>query len=78
MEEAHRMIRAIRQMEASLEDHKVTASHRPDSEELQVTLPLNGCLQGLKETYNTVAKLHRERFEQVKSRRFHLNRSYIC
>ena len=77
MEEAHRIIRTIRQMEASLEDHKVTTSYRLDSEDLQVTLPLNRCLQGLKETYNTVAKLHRERFEQVKSRRFYLNRSYI-
>ena len=64
-------------MEASLEDRKVTTSYRPDSEDLQVTLPLNRCLQGLKERYNTVAKLHRERFEQVKSRRSYLNRSYI-
>lgn len=67
-EEAHRIIKSIRQMEASLEDDKVITSYRSEDEDIKVTVPLIRCLQGLKERHNTMAKLHRERFEQVKSK----------
>lgn len=70
-EEAHRIILIIRQMEASLEDDKATTSNHLRDEEPKVTIPLNRCLRDLKERHNTIAKLHRERFEQVKSR-------YLC
>lgn len=66
-EEAHRIIKSIRQMEASLEDDKIITSYQTEGEGLKVTVPLNLCLQALKERHNTMAKLHRERFEQVKS-----------
>jgi protein regulator of cytokinesis 1 len=38
-----------------------------DSGQLTVTYPLKPCLQGLKEIHKSVSKLHRERYEQVKS-----------
>ena len=66
-EEANRVIKTIRLMEASLEDDKLTNSYQLEDKELKVTTPLMRCLQGLKEKHNIVAKLHRERFEQVKS-----------
>ena len=66
-EEAHRTIETIKQMEASLEDHKHNDTYKLE-EELKVTVPLTRCLQGLKEKHHTIAKIHRERFEQVKSK----------
>lgn len=66
-EEAHRIIKTIKQMEESLEDHKPNDDYQLSDEELKVTTPLAGCLQMLKEKHNTIAKIHRERFEQVKS-----------
>ena len=66
-EEAQRIIKTIKQMEASLEDSQPN-EYRLDEQELKITLPLTRCLQGLKEKHNTMAKIHRERFEQVKSR----------
>lgn len=65
-EEAHRIIKTIKQMEASLEDHKSNDTYQLDEKDLKVTVPLTRCLQGLKEKYNDIAKIHRERFEQVK------------
>ncbi|KAK5239416.1 Microtubule bundling protein, partial [Cryomyces antarcticus] len=53
-------------MEASLDDSKSNSNYDLEDEELKVTFPLLTCLQSLKEKYNTVSKLHRERFEQVK------------
>lgn len=50
-------------MERSIDDVK------PDDEyevEQDVTYPLLACIQTLKEKHHTVAKLHRERFEQVR------------
>lgn len=65
-EEAERLIRTIRQMEASLQDNKPNPNY--DAEDgLEVTYPLSRCLKELKEKYSTVSKLHRERFEQVRS-----------
>ncbi|KAF6231828.1 hypothetical protein HO173_009911 [Letharia columbiana] len=65
-EEAHRMIKTIKQMEASLEDPAPKDAYLLEDTELKVTVPLTRCLQGLKEKRNTIAKIHRERFEQVK------------
>ena len=55
-------------MEASLEDQKPTGQYPVESDELKVTVPLSRCLSGLKEKYNTIARIHSERFEQVKSK----------
>lgn len=67
-EEAHRIIKTIKQMEASLEDQKPNGTYELEDQGLQVTVPLMRCVAGLKEKYNTVARLHSERFEQVKSK----------
>jgi protein regulator of cytokinesis 1 len=67
-EEAHRLIKTVRDMEASLEDDKRNHSYGSDNDgDFKVTYPLTRCLQGLKEKYSMVAKIHRERFEQVRS-----------
>lgn len=66
-EEAHRIIKTIKQMEASLEDEKLSNVYQLDDKDLRVNAPLTRCLQGLKEKHNSVAKVHRDRFEQVKS-----------
>ncbi|KAL9122513.1 MAG: hypothetical protein Q9187_000931 [Circinaria calcarea] len=65
-EEAYRIIKTIRQMEASLEDYKPHDDYALEDERLKVTVPLSRCLKGLKEKHNAIAKIHRERFEQVK------------
>lgn len=54
-------------MEASLEDPSSDTDYQPDKPEFKIAAPLTNCLQNLKERHNTVAKIHRERFEQVKS-----------
>ncbi|KAJ9643771.1 Microtubule bundling protein [Knufia peltigerae] len=64
-EEAHNIIKTIKQMEASLDDEK-ERGYDLDSSGLRVTFPLIDCLRDLKEKYNVVSRLHRERFEQVK------------
>ena len=66
-EEANRIIKTIQLMEASLEDDKLTNSYQLEHNKLKVTVPLQPCVQSLKEKYNVIARLHRERFEQVKS-----------
>jgi protein regulator of cytokinesis 1 len=66
-EEAHRLTKTIKDMEASLEDNKRSPNYRADDGEIKITYPLTRCLQGLKEKYNAVSKTHRERFEQVRS-----------
>ena len=67
-EEAHRIVKMIKQMEASLEDRIPNDAYKLEDAELKVTVPLTRCLQGLKEKHNSITKTHRERFEQVKSR----------
>jgi hypothetical protein len=67
-EEARRIITVIKQMEASLDDTKSRNDHEVDDEELKITFPLTRCLQGLKDKHLQISKLHRERFEQVKSK----------
>ncbi|KAL9030383.1 MAG: hypothetical protein Q9196_001491 [Gyalolechia fulgens] len=65
-EEAHGIIKTIKQMEASLEDQKPNGTYALEDEKLKATIPLKRCVLSLKERYNTVARLHSERFEQVK------------
>ncbi|KAL8693114.1 MAG: hypothetical protein Q9218_002000 [Villophora microphyllina] len=65
-EEAHRIIKTIKQMEASLEDQKPNGTYELEDQNMKVTVPLTRCVADLKEKYNTVARLHAERFEQVK------------
>jgi protein regulator of cytokinesis 1 len=67
VDEAQRMITTIRQMEASLDDNKPRRDYQSDEDELKVTFPLTRCLQVLKERHIQVSRLHRERYEQVKS-----------
>ncbi|RVX74182.1 hypothetical protein B0A52_02014 [Exophiala mesophila] len=64
-EEAQNIIKTIKQMESSLDDEK-DAGYDLDTNGLRVTYPLIDCLRDLKEKYNVVSRLHRERFEQVK------------
>lgn len=66
-EEAQQLITAIQQMESSLVDEKANGQYHLDDGELQVTFPLNRCLALLKEKHDAMSKLHRERYEQVKS-----------
>ncbi len=54
-------------MDASLDDSKSSRRDYHDDDELQITFPLNQCLLSLKEKHAQVSRLHRERFEQVKS-----------
>jgi protein regulator of cytokinesis 1 len=64
-EEAHRLLKTIRQMEASLEDNKPNPNYE-DHDDKAITFPLTRCLKDLKERYNSVSKMHKERFEQVR------------
>lgn len=66
-EEAHRMIKTIKQMETSLDDNKGNDDHAVEDPDLRVSYPLIRCLQTLKQKHATISKLHKERFEQVKS-----------
>lgn len=65
-EEAERLIRTIRQMKAALDDNKPNPNYERD-DGLELTYPLTRCLKELKEKHSSVSKLHRERFEQVRS-----------
>lgn len=67
IDEAQNMITTIRQMEASLEDSKPRRDYQSDEDELKITFPLTRCIQVLKERHIQVGRLHRERYEQVKS-----------
>lgn len=55
----------IREMETSLDDGKSRRDY--DTDDISITYPLYHCLQSLKEKHTQIARLHRERFEQVKS-----------
>ena len=65
VEEAQKIVTTIRQMETAIDD---TQRRRSDDEELQITYPLTRCLQYLKEKLGHISRLHKERFEQVKSK----------
>lgn len=66
-EEANRIIKHIKQMEASLDDAKDVNSYSAEDDSLRVSYPLMKCLQGLKEKHASISKVHKERYEQVKS-----------
>lgn len=66
-EEAHRIITTIKQMESSLDDSKEMHDYSVEDQSLKVTYPLIQCLQTLKEKHSQLSKIHKERFEQVKS-----------
>ncbi|KAL1956419.1 hypothetical protein VTO42DRAFT_7305 [Malbranchea cinnamomea] len=66
VEEAQNIIKAIRQMERSLDDSTRKSLCSPDDPDLRITYPLTGCLAVLKEKYNVIYQIHQERFEQVK------------
>lgn len=68
IDEAQRIITTIRQMDASLDDSKSRRDYDSEDDDLQVTFPLTRCLQVLKEKHMQISRLHRERFEQVKSK----------
>lgn len=65
VDEAKKIITIIHQMEASLDDTNRRRSQEDD--ELTITYPLIRCLQQLKEKHIQISRLHKERFEQVKS-----------
>lgn len=67
VDEAQKMITTIRQMEASLDDNRPRREYQSEEDELKVTFPLTRCLQVLKEKHIQIGRLHRERYEQVKS-----------
>jgi protein regulator of cytokinesis 1 len=67
VDEANRIITIIRQMDASLDDTKSQRSYHPEDDELKITFPLSRCLTVLKDKHTQISRLHRERFEQVKS-----------
>lgn len=71
LEEAQRIVTTIKQMEASLDDQQMKHQYAAEDENLKITYPLLRCLSGLKEQHQQVSKLHKERFEQVKSRHPH-------
>lgn len=66
-EKAQNLIKSIRQMEVALDDKKPDDDDYLAHSNLQVTYPLLACLQLLKEKQQALAKIHRERYEQVKS-----------
>lgn len=61
------MITTIRQMEASMEDPRSRGSSHGHDDGLDISYPLNRCLQALKEKHAQVSRAHKERFAQVKS-----------
>lgn len=65
VDEAKKIITVIRQMETSLDDPKPRRNQ--DEDQLVITYPLARCLQSLKEKHAQVSRLHKERFEQVRS-----------
>jgi protein regulator of cytokinesis 1 len=65
--EAQRLITQIQQMESSLTDEMANGQFELNRDDLQITYPLNRCIAFLREKNDAMSKLHRERFEQVKS-----------
>ncbi|KAH0274235.1 hypothetical protein KCU91_g5401, partial [Aureobasidium melanogenum] len=65
-DEARRLIKTIRQIEAALVDDKSHRESDYQDEHLTITLPLRDCITSLKDKHNTVSTIHRERYEQIK------------
>jgi protein regulator of cytokinesis 1 len=66
-EEAQRIITAIKQMDVSINGPKDRHEYEAEDEDLRITTPLIPCLQALKEKHLQISRIHKERFEQVKS-----------
>ena len=66
-DEANRIIKHIKQMEASLDDAKNSDTYAAEDDSLRVSYPLMKCLQNLKQKHASIGKLHKERYEQVRS-----------
>lgn len=66
-QEAESLITAIQQMESSLSDERANGQYELNRDDLRVTFPLNRCIAFLREKNDAMSKLHRERFEQVRS-----------
>lgn len=66
--EAQRLITQIQQMESSLTDEMANGQFELNRDDLRITYPLNRCIAFLREKNDAMSKLHRERFEQVKSK----------
>jgi protein regulator of cytokinesis 1 len=64
-EEAQRIITTIRQMDVSINGPK--DKYDTEYDDLRITIPLIPCLQNLKEKHVQISRIHKERFEQVKS-----------
>lgn len=54
-------------MEASLDDAKSNGLYATKDDSLKVSYPLVECLETLKAKHKTISRLHRERYEEVKS-----------
>lgn len=67
-DEAQRLITAIQHMEKSLVDEKANGQYQLDHDALRISYPLNRCLSFLREEHGALSKLHKERFEQVRSK----------
>ncbi len=66
-DEAEKIVTTIRMMEISLDDNRSSRDYQSDHPDLKVTYPLSRCLQTLREKHKQISKLHRERFEEIKS-----------
>ena len=66
-EEAQRIITTIKQMDVSINGPKDRHEYEAEDEDLKITTPLLPCLQALKEKHLQISRIHKERFEQVKS-----------
>lgn len=69
IEEAQRIITTIKQMDISINGPK-EHEYEAEDEDLKITTPLIPCLQALKEKHLSISRIHKERFEQVKSQYF--------
>lgn len=76
-QEAQRLITTIQQMEASLGDERANGQYELNRDDLRITYPLNRCIAFLREKNEAMTKLHRERFEQVKSESNNMRRLSI-
>ncbi|CAI7598537.1 unnamed protein product [Penicillium palitans] len=65
-QEAESLITAIQQMESSLSDERANGQYELNRDDLRVTYPLNKCIAFLREKNDSMSKLHRERYQQVK------------
>lgn len=66
-QEAQRLITTIQQIEVSLGDERANGQYELNRDDVRITYPLNRCIAFLREKCDAMTKLHRERFEQVKS-----------